>query len=335
MAATIRDVSRLAGVSSATVSRAFSNPEKLTADTLEKVQAAARELKYKPNHLSTIFRSSKTMSIVVMVPDLSNAFFGPVLRGMEKVAGKQGYSLLLSDTHDSVELERSCIGMVESRRADGVIQLGARSLTDLAGDNSDIAFIHAIEAEPDSNEPSVRIDNVHAAAKIMRYILSQGHRTIGVLGGRENSRITAQRRQGYMQALMESGITVDPDLAEFGEYTHAFGEVAAARLLARRPDITALFCMSDDIAIGAMHAAKTAGLSLPRDLSVTGFDNVAFCSYTEPALTSIMQPAERIGEIAATVMLSRLSGEDVSDVHYVLPTELVIRGSVAKVSAAQ
>ncbi len=328
MAITIWDVSRHAGVSSATVSRAFSDPDKLTQATLQKVRDAAEQLNYRPNQLATIFRSNKTMTVIVMVPDLSNAFFGPVLAGLEKYAGKDGYSLLLSDTRDSIDLEMECIRMAESRRADGVIQLGARDLAELSRGNSNVPFVHAIEADLESVSPSVRIDNVHAAQKMVSYIASLGHKKIGLLSGPIESRITHHRLQGYQQALSTAGIGFDQLRCEAGDYSINSGEKMAHILLERCPDLTAIFCMSDEIAIGAMKAAKERGLSLPDDLSVGGFDNIEFGAYCEPSLTSVTQPAGQIGEIAMKTMVAMLKNEDVSTAHYVLPTKLVTRESV-------
>jgi LacI family repressor for deo operon, udp, cdd, tsx, nupC, and nupG len=332
--AQIRDVSKRAGVSPATVSRAYSDPQKLTEATLKKVLKAAEELDYKPSSLAKVFRGKRTNSVLVMVPDLANVLFARVLSGIERVAAENNYFLLVSDTNDNTDIERAGIEMVETHRADGVIQLGERPLKHLhkAGDDCPVPFVHAIETDEVGPYPTVKIDNIAAAEAMATYLLALGHRDIGVLAGLRDRRVTQQRLEGFQAALKAFGAPFDPARVEYADYSMSGGAQAALRLLSRDRSLTALFCMSDEIAIGAMRTALDQGMSLPDDLSVTGFDNIEMGQYSHPPLTTVMQPAERIGEVAMTMMFNLLNDRTVVDKHQRLETELVIRKSTRRPS---
>tara|TARA_R100000935_G_scaffold54036_1_gene82454 strand:+ start:260 stop:1261 length:1002 start_codon:yes stop_codon:yes gene_type:complete len=330
--AQIRDVAKLAGVSPATVSRAYSDPSKLSESTLHRVLAAADELKYKPSSLAQLFREKRTNTVLVMVPDIANVLFARVVSGIERVAVENKYNLIVSDTGDNAAIETVGVEMVETSRADGVIQLGERPLSELhpEGEQCAIPFVQAISADPRGRYPTVGIDDRKAAAMMARYLLSQGHRRIGVLAGLENRVVTQERLAGFKDSLSMAGLPFDEEAVEYDAYSMAGGERAAVRLLARKRDLTALFCMSDEIAIGAIRAAHDQGFALPHDLSISGFDNIEFGKYCTPPLTTVMQPAEQIGEVAMSLMCDMLRGQTMPQVHEMLPTELVVRDSVQK-----
>lgn len=329
----IKAVSKLAGVSIATVSRAFSDPAKLSPATLQKVKRAADQLNYIPNSIASQFRRKRAGAVLVMVPDLANAFFAQVLSGIESIASDSGLSLLLSDTHDELRNEQSCIALVRARRVDGVIQLGARRLEEIAQgqDVRDILFVHAIEPPEESLHPSVRINNLLAAEQIVEHVISLGHRNIGVVGGQEASGITRQRLLGYRAALSNHGIRFDPDAIEYGAFSLSNGFESARKLLDRRSDLTALFCMSDEIAIGAMKAVRLRGKKIPDHLSITGFDNIAIGGYIDPPLTTVNQPAEGMGAMAMQMLVAQLEGSSQACQNVVLPAEIVIRASVSSI----
>ncbi|GAB5459004.1 MAG: LacI family DNA-binding transcriptional regulator [Henriciella sp.] len=326
----IRDVSQLAGVSVATVSRAFSDPDKVAEKTLKNVRRAAAQLNYTPNSLAQIFRTKKTNTVVVIVPDLSNAFFSRVLSGIEKVASAAGLSLLLANSHDQSEIEKTCIGMVKANRADGIIQLGARTLEMLAQGEAtkDIPFVHAIEAPLNGLTPGVGIDNVQAAQSIVDHLIGLGHKRISVIAGQMESEITLNRLEGYKRALAASGIAFSPDRVMHNSFSLKGGAVACESLISSGADFSALFCMSDEMAIGAMRTLKERGFVVPESVSVVGFDNIEMGEFTSPALTTVTQPARRIGEKAMALLLERLNGQSSQDTHHhLLPAELVIRES--------
>ena len=330
--AQIRDVARQAGVSPATVSRAFSDPGKLSKETLERVLAAATDLKYKPSSLAQLFREKRTNTVLVMVPDIANVFFARVVSGIERIAVESKYNLIVSDTGDKPDIERVGIEMVETYRADGVIQLGERPLNELHPDaeRNQIPFVQAISADPRGKYPTVGIDDRASSAMMARYLIEHGHSRIGVVAGLESRLVTQERLAGFRDTIENAGILFDRGVVEFAPYSMAGGERAAHTLLSRQKDLTALFCMSDEIAIGAIRAAYDLGYSLPDDLSISGFDNIEFGKYCTPPLTTVMQPAETIGEVAMSLMRDILKGKQATLVHEMLPTELVIRSSVRR-----
>ena len=331
--AQIRDVAKLAAVSPATVSRAFSDPSKLSATTLERVLAAAEELKYKPSSLAQLFREKRTNTVLVMVPDIANVLFARVVSGIERVAVENKFNLIVSDTGDDAAIESVGVEMVETYRADGVIQLGERPLDQLhhEGEHCAIPFVQAISADPRGRYPTVGIDDRSAAAMMAEHLMASGHRRIGVLAGLKDRLVTRERLTGIRDALAARELLLDETMVAYGPYSMAGGESSAMRLLSRKPNVSALFCMSDEIAIGAIRAAHDLGFNLPNDLSISGFDNIEFGKYCTPPLTTVMQPAEKIGEVAMTLMCDILRGHAVTGIHEMLATELVARASVREV----
>lgn len=332
--AQIRDVSKLAGVSPATVSRAFTDPGKLSEATLQRVMQAAEKLNYKPNSLARLFRGKRTMSVLVMVPDLANALFARTLSGIERAAARNNYFLLVSDTRDDPEIEMAGVELVETQRADGVIQLGERPLAELASERAapSIPFVQVFETAKAGAYPTVEIDNHGAARAMAEYVLALGHRRIGVVAGLQDRKVTETRLRGFREAFAGFGTKLPDSAVEYGPYSLSGGAQSALRLLSRHPEVTALLCMSDDIAIGAMRTALELGRKLPEDLSVTGFDDLEVGSYFAPTLTTVHQPAARMGEVAMTLMCSWLAGETVRSGGHTLATELVIRGSTRRLS---
>lgn len=325
----IKDVARHAGVSIATVSRALSDPDKLAPKTRERVMAAINELHYRPNSHARSLHSRKANTFIVMVPDLSNPFFSNVLSGIEKVAAANGYAMLLADTHDDIEIERQCIGQLNAKRVDGIIQLGARTAEELLGgrDVSEVPFIHAIESSANTSCPTVAIDNVQAAKDIAGHLISLGHRRIGIIAGPRESSITQFRLEGYRQALEAGGVAWNEVPCEYGPFLLQSGEASAATILHRQPGLSALICMSDELAMGAIKSAHDLGKSVPTDLSVVGFDNIPASAYYIPALTTVTQPAAKVGSLSMTILTALMNGEEVPQTRNTLHADLIIRRS--------
>ncbi len=322
----IRDVAKAAGVSVATVSRALSSPEKVSESALQKVHEAIRDIGYRPNLLARSFRSARSYSIVVLVPDITNPFFAQVIQAIEDRAQKAGYAVLLGDTRELSKREQEYVSRVETRLADGVIQLRPHSMS---MNELNIPWVNACGCESTSG-PSVRIDNIGSAQKITDHLIELGHRRIAVIAGLKDNPHSIERLAGYKASLHNAGIRFDPDLVVDGDFTLWSGQQLTHALIKREPRPTAVFCMSDQMAIGAIQAIKAAGLGVPDDLSIAGFDDIQFARYWEPQITTIAQPAEQLG-IQSVELLLRIieGGEDLSQVEIVLPTEFVARDSTA------
>jgi LacI family transcriptional regulator, repressor for deo operon, udp, cdd, tsx, nupC, and nupG len=323
----IRKVAELAGVSTATVSRAFSQPDKLSDATLQKVLKAARRSKYKPNLLARNFRSARSYSVVVLVPNIANPFFARIIRGIEEVAQLNGYAVLLGDTRNLAAREAEYLQLVENRRADGAIQLSAAVPSGLT---AALPFVHACECTELGRFPTVRIDNARAAQTVCSYLIALGHGRVGVVRGPAASPLTADRLKGYRQALKAAGLAYDASLVLHGDFTLLSGFKAAQTFVQLRSPPTAVFCMNDEMAIGLIHGLKTLGLDVPADMSVAGFDDIEFARFADPPLTTIAQPAEEIGRTAMSALYGLLTGSKHDHKDYVLPTEFVVRESTAQ-----
>lgn len=325
---TIRDVAKEAGLSTATVSRALSSPETLSKENLKKVQFAIEKLQYRPNMLSQKFRNKTAKSIVILVPNIANLFFTTVIRGIETVAQRRGFSVLLGDTRDSSSQEEEYINLVETRQADGIIQLRPYNDFDSALPRSQVLAVNASGCE-NTPYPSVRIDNIGAAKEVVKYLISIGHSRIGVITGLKTNPHAIERLEGYRKALSEAAITYDPKLVLEGDFSYWAGLNASAQFANMDPPPTAIFCMNDQMAIGAMKGFKERGMRIPQDISITGFDDLEVSRYLDPPLTTVAQPAEKIGEKSAELLFQLIDKLDPSQTEYVLPIEFVLRGSTA------
>ena len=329
----IRDVSRFAGVSVATVSRALRNPEKVADATRARVLEAVRAVDYRPNMMARNFRSRQAFAIVVLAPDIANPFFARVVRGIEQVAQKGGYAVLLGDTQGRPEREAEYLNLVRSRQADGVIQLSARidpvALSRLWSDGATPAIVNACECAETGFCPRIRIDNAAAARTMTEHLIGLGHRSIGVVTGPPASPLTRDRLAGHREALAAAGLAYDPALTVEGDFSLQSGFDAAGRFLeaAHRP--TAIFCFNDEMAIGAIRGLRVAGLRTPRDMSVAGFDDIDFARFADPPLTTVAQPMEELGRAAMALLLEILGGGRPSSETRILPTALVVRDSAA------
>lgn len=321
----IRRVAELAGVSVATVSRTLKNPDVVAPATRERVQAAVAAANYRPNGMAVQFRSRRTGNLVVLVPLIANSFFARVIAGIQQAAQAAGYRVLLCDTAGDERREREYAELVYARQADGVIQL--RAFDPFAGQGDIPPVVNACEVLAEHTWPKVRLDNRAAARCLTEHLLALGHRRIALIKGPEDSPLTLERLAGYQEALTQAGIALDPGLLHEGDFTLAAGAAAARALLALPDRPTALFCCSDEMAIGALQILQRSGLRVPEDISLAGFDDIAFAAYTEPPLTTIAQPAEAFGQRAVAMLLEVLNGGTPAAREVVLPFELKVRGS--------
>lgn len=319
----IREVARAAGVSVATVSRALSTPEKVSDASLTKVKNAINSVGYRPNLLARNFRSARSYAIVVLIPDITNPFFAQVVQAIEDYTQNRGYAVLLGDTRESSKREQEYVNRVETRLADGVIQLRPQSM--VRGSPS-VPWVNACGCFG-TPTPSVRIDNVAAAQTVVDHLIALGHRRIGVISGLKDNPHTQDRLRGYYKSLEAAGLPTEPDLVAEGNFTMHSGQRAVQHFLPMAERPTALFCMNDEMAIGAIQALQNHGFKVPEDLSVTGFDDINYAKYWSPGLTTIAQPAEAIGRAAAKMLINIIEGNPPQEAELVLPTEFVCRQS--------
>jgi len=331
MAASIEDVAKRAGVSIATVSRSLRGLPDVAAATRDKVLIAARELDYVASPFAARLASGRSSTFGIVVPFVDRWFFAQILGAVEAVLSKAGYDLLLNNLADTDGRERFFSVLPVRKRVDAVIVVSL-VLTD-----SEVAALRTLDLPVGvigAEYPgllSVRIDDVAAARKAVDHLLLLGHRRIGLIGGdtEDPMRFTPphHRRTGYLEALDAAGVGYDASLERLGYFTVEGGEAAMVDLLRLPERPTAVFAESDEMAYGAIRAIRRAGLKVPEDIAVMGFDDHSTAGLLD--LTTIRQPVAEQGELLARGLLASLGGKaDVKDI--VLETELVVRGSTVK-----
>ncbi|WP_261816475.1 DNA-binding transcriptional regulator CytR [Vibrio gallicus] len=327
--ATMKDVAELAGVSTATVSRALMNPEKVSSATRQKVEDAVIQSGYCTSNLLRGMKRNESKTLVVIVPDLSDPYFSEILRGIEHAASKQGYLVLHGDSQQQKCRDNSLIHLNYSKQADGLILLG----TDLPIDARKSEqknlppMVMACEYAPELELPTIHIDNLTASYEAVNYLAHLGHRHIAEITGPPTSTLSSLRSQGFRQALRRAGLPYDSSKSIQADFSFEAGVVAMRKLSSSPSRPTAVFCHNDIIAIGVIHEAKNMGLRVPEDLSIIGFDNISFSEYCDPPLTTVAQPRFEIGYQAAQVLLNQLRGDKVHIGSRLLDTELILRKS--------
>lgn len=326
----IKDIAAKAGVSIATVSHALRNPGRVSPATRTKVLEAAEEVGYTPNNLAVSLRTSRSGNIVAIIPDVADSYNSGIIKSIEKVAHSRGYSVLLGDTQGSERREREFAAMTRSRQADGIILMSHRLPFDLGNGASleDLPpLVNGSEFTGHEGIPTVSIDNVQAAADATTHLIEYGHRDIAVITGDMNSTSAKDRVTGFRRAMAEAGLVPNECLIAYGDYSLGSGESEAEKLLLQRLRPTAIFCFSDEIALGCMYTLRQHGFQVPDDISVIGFDNIPFAKYCAPPLTTIAQPVDEIGGTCATLLLDLLDGKRPEQWRYTLPHELIVRES--------
>ncbi len=332
--ANINDVARLADVSIASVSRFFSKPELLSKKAHARISAAVDELNYHPNALARNLLRSRSGNVMVLVNDITNPFISQVITEADKAAQARGYSVLLGITHHCADTEEKYIDQIRSKVADGFLQLSATERPMQLAREKNIPYVNLLECPRDQDLPSVQIDNVAAAFDMTSMLIAQGHRDIACLKGEFSddypSPVTTDRVEGFCQALAAHNITVNPQWMLQGDYSPASGVAAAQRLLAMVHRPSAVFCANDYMAFGLIRGLKDAGLNVPADIAVTGFDDVDIAQYNNPPLTTVSQPIKQLGWTAMDMLIDIIEGEDIEQPRRRLAHKLVSRQSTAK-----
>jgi LacI family repressor for deo operon, udp, cdd, tsx, nupC, and nupG len=318
------------------VSRYINSPDRVRAPTAKRVKEAIEITGYKPNSLARNFRMGKTQQVMVVLPSIGIPFYGPIVEGVRKVADSVGYHILVMETaFNSVEFD-DFTRLVMSKQTDGIILLSTLSPFKDPDSASNgvrppiVLGLESISAEL-SHFPCVCIDNEAAARDATRYLIGLGHRHIGFLHGLPNPgpEMTKARAAGFRKAMAAQAIPVNEDWVIKAPITVAGGRQAAQQLLARGSRPTAVFCANDEMALGAMFEFKKAGLRVPEDMSVMGFDNMLYGEISDPPLTTIEQPADKIGEYSMRRLLLLIAGETGGDNMEIIPHRLIERQSCA------
>jgi len=326
---TIAEVAARAGVSIATVSRVLNNTARTQPATRDRVTRAIDELDYHPNLPARNLRRNQTGAILILTPNMTNPFYASILTGIGDTATGLGYAAFICNTGDDPARCRQALDRLPRHQADGAITLSIYDdATWLAPYADRFPIVQCAEFQPALPLGRVTIDNYAASRDIMTYLLGLGHTRIGHISAANAYQSTSARLRGYRDAIAAAGL---PDLAEYvarasADYSFASGKAAAQKLLALDPRPTALYCISDTLALGAVVAAHELGLRVPDDVTVTGFDNVTETEMIRPYLTTLAQPCYDLGR-TATQVLNDMMNHRPTALERVLTHQLVIRES--------
>lgn len=327
---TIKDVAELAGVSQATVSRVINTTELVAEKTRRRVERAMKTLGYHPNSFARALASNRSGTIGLVLPQLSGPFFGDLMFHVEATVRRAGLHLVLTPGNDSNESEQEAIEYLLSRKVDGLV-LAVDHVSDdylIQLSEQDIPIALANRYLPELSSQCVYLDDETGGRLAGEYLLSKGHHDIACITGPLSKYDARGRLLGLRMALEQHGQHYQESLIVEGDYLEQGGRLATEKLLARQRPFSALFCCNDHMAFGAIQALRKHGLSVPEDVSVLGFDNIAFARYLTPGLTTINFPVGEMGERAATLIIQALKQTE-QTLPLKLQPSLVERASVA------
>ena len=335
---TMKRVAERAGVSIATVSRVINRNGYVAPDLQEKVLLAMESLHYQPSALARGLRRRETQTVGVLVPQLAQPFFSSLAYVIERTLFARQYRAFLCSAEEDVEKESAYIEMLLRQRADGIILVPTgQSLANIERLLRIKVPIVLVDRDlAGLNVDRILSNNFGGAYQICRHLIELGHKRIGVIGAPQHSGSMAGRLAGVKKALSEAGAELKDELMVMGANEQfELGFTVTQRLLQLPRPPTAVIALTDVIGVGALHAAWKAGLTLPRDLSVTGFDDVALASYTLPELTTVAQPVTEMGEQAVQRLLERIRNPELDARRTVLPTRLIVRSSTMSPARAR
>jgi LacI family transcriptional regulator len=310
---TLEDIAREAGVSASTVSRVLNGSKRVADEKRALVLAAIKRHGYRPNLVARGLVRGRSMTIGVLMQDISSPFFARMVSGIERGLDHAAYRPMFASTHWRAEHQESELGSLQlllERRVDGVIVL-ASSIPDeeLRAVAAQVPLIVVARSVPGLEEQCLAIDNRDGAYRATRYLLGLGHTRIAHIAGRLAHPDAADRLEGYRRALLESGLSFDPSLVAEGDFIEESGVTAVEQLLARGERFSAIFAANDQMAYGAMLSLFNHSYRIPTDISLVGFDDQFLSAYTLPPLTTVRQPSIEMGRAAAEGMLRLLSSE--------------------------
>lgn len=309
---TLQDVATKAKVSTATVSRCLNNPDKVRIEAQEKINKAIEDLGYVPDGAARALASRRTHTIGVIVPTIDNTIFSKAIQYLQTGLTKANYTLLLANNGYSLDEELREVQTLLSRGIDGLVMVGAEHHPEVykAMNRYQIPVVNLWIYDPESEYSCIGFDHIKAGKQIAKHLITLGHKSYGNISGiRKNNDRASERLKGIEQQLNSAGLTLTDDRIVECRYSVEEGSKALHTLLDNHPDITAVSCGNDILALGALHGAQQRGLRVPDDLSITGFDNIEILPFLKPSLTTINSPSRRMGENAADYILRQIENK--------------------------
>ncbi len=333
-AVTIRDVARLANVHPGTVSRAL-NPHTrglVNEETAARVLTAADQLAYRPNSIARGLKTSRSMTIGVLIPDLTNPLFPPIVLGVDDRLTRDGYTPLLVNTGSDPARERASIDAMLARQVDGFIAATARlDIEPLAvAMAAGLPLVLINRTFEDGSVSACTVDDRRGSELAVRHMIDLGHVRLGYVAGPQNVSTGHRRYLGFTAAMVAAGLALPPERVSYaGAFTEAAGAQACAAILRADPGVSAIITANDRLAIGCYDALTAAALRCPEDVSIIGFNDMMFIDRLRPPLSSVRVPQREIGYAAADLLLEQIGNEDTPPREVMLEPELVVRGSTA------
>ena len=335
----IWDVAKKAGVSKTTVSRVINKAENVKDETRTIVENTMKELDFSPSYFGRGIRTGRTKTIALLVPDYSNVFYNEMFVGVEKVALKHGYMVLICNTYKSSTREIEYSKELQRRNVDGIIyntykksEESIKHFQDLSK-NIPVVFMDHIFENNKKNISHVVSEGFESSKKAVKYLNNKGCKRIAYIRVPPDVSVVHHRYEGYKAGLSECGLKPDPNLVyqcdddEIALSLFVVGKNAADYFLSLKVRPDAIMASTDMLAIGAMKQLLRSGVSIPEDVKIIGFDNINLCKFVDPSLTTIAQPIEKIGEKAAEIMFAKLNGEEEIDDQIMFDPEFIIRES--------
>lgn len=339
---TIKEVAKRAGVSVGTASHVLNGKVPVSDELRKRVEAAISELDYHPSQVARSLSIRRTHTLGIVIPDITNPFFPQVVRGVESVVTKSGFSLITVNTDDQLQREREALAVLRSRRVDGVLVViapGRRDDSHIARMTEAGIPVVALDRLPARRLAldCVTTDNFSGSRNAVRHLIAMGHRDIAIVTGPLSLKNASDRLRGYKAAFAEAGISIPDDRIKEGDFRQESGErICQEMFSAGKRWPSALFISNNVMAIGALEGLSRLGLHCPDDFAMATFDGFVFPDAFRPALTTVLQPAHEIGARGAEILMRRLSGElPQTPSRIELPTELRLKESTLAYAAGQ
>lgn len=330
---TIKDIARKANVSYATVSRALNNKRGVRETTRIKILDLASKMSYTPNAIARGLVKKQTLTLGLIIPDITNPFYPEVARGIEDGAAEGGFSIFLCNTNWERKREVHYLRLLAEKRVDGIVLAPIDNEVEAVESSmtANIPVVYVSNAPHRTQHSFVVIDNVLGGFLATEHLIRAGHRTIGFVGSTEDSLAIAERLKGYRRALKKYGLPVEKKYIQLGDFKQETGYRIVRRMIAERDYPRAVFAENDLLALGILQGVKASGLSVPGDVAVVGFDDIPFAGFPEVQLTTINQPKYEMGRKAAEILLEQIEGstgaQPVQIRQIYLKPQLVVRKS--------
>jgi LacI family transcriptional regulator/LacI family purine nucleotide synthesis repressor len=327
--ATIRDVAKLAGVSTTTVSHVLNKTRFVSVEGKAKVEDAVMQLNYVPNTVARSLKGGSSRVLGMLVTDSNNPFYADLIQWVDQVAYRHGYNLILCNTQGNIERAKDYMSMLSQRRVDGMLMMSSDARQLPVSSYGTMPMV-MMDSGPDrAGYDRILDDSEQGGYMATKHLLQAGHRCIGLLAGPLEKSNSQNRIAGYRRAMAEAYVEVDESWIQSGEFTYEGGVTAMTELLKQQKKVTSIFASNDLMAMGAIRVAGEHGLIVPKDLSVIGYDDIPGAKYFNPPLTTMRQPLELMAEQAIAMLLARMETPESEGQRTLLTPTLITRDSVA------